>query len=237
MKMNTHYLYTITNNKSGKVYVGQTVNPSRRWKDHQWLSKNKQEQYVHRAMAKYGIDNFQFEVIASCRTQEDADEGEKSLIIQYDSRNPDVGYNLLIGGNTGWLGRKHTSESIAKISASKTGTIPSEESNIKRSQTMKEKCINGWIPKTTFMPGSDAARYWEGKTGPRKGMKNSNETRRKISEANKGREPWNKTVLSKDKIDEIIKLSSNGCSVRRISQLTNLNKPLISKILKNNKVS
>jgi group I intron endonuclease len=127
-------LYKITNLLNDKVYVGQTINAGRRWSDHKWLSKKKPEQYIHRAMNKYGIKNFQFEVIAECKSSSDANETEKQLIIQYDSRNPEKGYNLAPGGETAWntglpaeqqpmYGKHHSEESRKKISESNIGKL------------------------------------------------------------------------------------------------------------------
>ena len=91
-----YYLYIITDKLNNKVYIGQTINEKRRWRAHKSFAKNPEQtgQYIHRAMAKYGINNFIYEIIATCRTQEGADETEKQLIKQYDSRNPIKGYNV-----------------------------------------------------------------------------------------------------------------------------------------------
>lgn len=97
-----HYLYRITNQINKKVYIGQTNKPDYRWYQHRSYAKgNKPQQYIHRAMAKYGIENFIFDVIAGCLSQEDTDETESILIIQYNSRNKDHGYNLMVGGSHG----------------------------------------------------------------------------------------------------------------------------------------
>lgn len=94
-----HYLYRITNGINGKMYIGRTVNPNKRWKAHQRDSQRIiKPQYIHRAMEKYGIVNFTFEVIAQSLTQDDANWTEEQLIKQYDSRNHDKGYNLAPGG-------------------------------------------------------------------------------------------------------------------------------------------
>lgn len=128
-----YFMYKISQISSGKIYIGQTVRPNRRWKDHQWHAKNKQEQYIHRAMAKYGIDDFIFEVVATCRTKEDANEIEDELIIQYNSR--DFGYNVARGGalaawNAGlakelqpMYGKLHSQQTREKISKSNMGKI------------------------------------------------------------------------------------------------------------------
>lgn len=96
-----HYLYKITNQLNNKIYIGQTINPEYRWKQHCAYGKQeKSPQYIHRAMAKYGIDNFIFEVLVSSCTREDADEVEKILINQYNSQNKEFGYNIKPGGMT-----------------------------------------------------------------------------------------------------------------------------------------
>lgn len=130
--MKKFYLYIVTNSINGKVYIGQTVNHKRRWKDHKWLALNKQEQYLHHAMRKYGIDKFTFEVIVTCNNQENANETEKILIEQYKSRDKQFGYNIAPGGDPAWnrglpkeqqpmFGKHHSKESKLKSSISNTG--------------------------------------------------------------------------------------------------------------------
>src|ERR1035437_8468211 len=99
-----HYLYKITDTLNNKVYIGQTVNEKRRWCAHKLFAKNPEKtgQYIHRAMSKYGIDNFTYEVIACCKNQEDTDETEIQLIEQCQSRNKKFGYNLAPGGGFIW---------------------------------------------------------------------------------------------------------------------------------------
>ncbi len=96
-----HYLYRIFHEEKNKNYIGQTKDDKRRWKQHQYYANKlvKSSQYIHRAMKKYGIDKFEFEIIACCKTQKDANETEKILINQYDSRNKEKGYNIEMGGN------------------------------------------------------------------------------------------------------------------------------------------
>lgn len=98
-----HYLYRIINQLNNKVYIGQTNNPDYRWYQHRSYAgnKNKHKQYIHYTMAKYGSENFLFEVIAICLTQEDTNDTESVLIKQYNSRDKNFGYNLMIGGSYG----------------------------------------------------------------------------------------------------------------------------------------
>ncbi len=110
-----HYLYKITNTENKKVYIGQTNNPILRWSQHKSNAKyNRGQQVITRAISKYGADKFEFEVIATCLTQLNADEMEALIIIQYDSCNPIKGYNIAAGGNT----TPRTYDMLQKISKS-----------------------------------------------------------------------------------------------------------------------
>lgn len=92
--MNCYYIYQIMNMITGLSYIGKTKNkPERRWSKHLWMADNRPVQYVHRAMAKYGIDNFTFDVIAVTKSLEDLDELEAQLISQHKTLSPN-GYNL-----------------------------------------------------------------------------------------------------------------------------------------------
>lgn len=93
-------LYRITNKINGKIYIGQAADLSKRWSDHRRAVRlNKPTQTIHYAMIKYGLDNFEFEVIASCTTQDDANFTETQLVEQYQSHvSTDKGYNVTLGG-------------------------------------------------------------------------------------------------------------------------------------------
>lgn len=137
-----HYLYKIIDMLNNKVYIGQTIDVHGRWRAHKSYAKNPEKtgQYIHRAMAKYGVENFMIEIIATCRTQENADETENLLIKQYNSRNDKYGYNLLIGGSYGG----HSEETKKKMSESHMGEknpnygkSASEETRLKMSNRRK----------------------------------------------------------------------------------------------------
>lgn len=93
-------LYKITNKINNKNYIGQAQDYQHRWADHKRaVLLNKPTQIIHHALIKYGLDNFEFEVIASCKTQEDANETETQLVAQYNSFVGDgYGYNATYGG-------------------------------------------------------------------------------------------------------------------------------------------
>jgi len=97
-----HYLYKIVNIINKKVYIGQTINPIKRWAGHKRQSNSiKSKQVISKAIHKYGIDNFIFEVIAACKSYEDANFLEEYLIIQYNCLiSNGNGYNIALGGET-----------------------------------------------------------------------------------------------------------------------------------------
>lgn len=84
------YIYKITNKVNNKSYIGYTTNPQARWEGHR---HNQGSKLVFQAIKKYGIDNFEFKVIA-----EDTVDNEQKYIEQYNTIAPN-GYNITEGGN------------------------------------------------------------------------------------------------------------------------------------------
>jgi group I intron endonuclease len=92
------YFYRITNLINKKVYIGQSVDPTSRWRAHRRDSAEPKVP-IQFAIKKHGAHNFEFEVIASCKTQDDANETETELVRQYDSFVTNgKGYNATHGG-------------------------------------------------------------------------------------------------------------------------------------------
>lgn len=93
-------IYKITNLINHKVYIGQSANIEQRWKEHRKNINSKRLYHypLYRALRKYGVDNFSFEVIEECK-KEELNSLEKQYIKQYDSIAP-RGYNCTFGGET-----------------------------------------------------------------------------------------------------------------------------------------
>ena len=89
---NVRGIYKVTNKINGKVYIGQSVDIGRRWREHMTA---KDDIYFHKAIQKYGVENFEWEVIEQCK-KKDLDEREIYWIEYYDSFNK--GYNCTKGG-------------------------------------------------------------------------------------------------------------------------------------------
>lgn len=88
-------IYKITNTINNKVYIGQSVNIHRRWRQH--INRaGRDNMPLHNAIYKYGKDNFLFEVIEEC-TIDLLDSMEQKWIQYYNSIIP-YGYNISSGG-------------------------------------------------------------------------------------------------------------------------------------------
>lgn len=89
-------IYKITNLTNNKVYIGQSRNIQQRFATHRSRAFNQNSEdynkYLYRAIRKYGLDNFSFEVIEQCSIEQ-LNEKEKYWIIYYNAENSDFGYN------------------------------------------------------------------------------------------------------------------------------------------------
>lgn len=82
-------IYKITNRLNNKSYIGQSICIEKRWENHK-CKNGKSEYPLYRAFRKYGIENFDFEILEECLERE-LSERELFYIRKYDSvRN---GYN------------------------------------------------------------------------------------------------------------------------------------------------
>lgn len=171
-------VYKITNHINGKVYIGQSINIKVRWKDH-INSLNRGDSsctLLQRAWNKYGQENFSFEVLELCN-KDMLDQIEIKYIELYDSCNK--GYNIESGGNA----NKHLSEETKrKIGNANRGRKMSKETLQKMSESRM------------------------GEKNPMYGQTHSEEARKKISKAHKGK-PGHPTS---DETKELIRRANVG---------------------------
>ena len=111
-----NYIYCYTNKQNGKKYVGQTNNIKRRYKQHKDdsfanYSDARYNQAIHCAIRKYGLDNFDFEIleVLENKTSEEVNERETYWIREKNSLAPN-GYNLKA---TGEANRGRNSSSLS----------------------------------------------------------------------------------------------------------------------------
>ena len=114
-------VYLITNLINNKKYVGISNDIKQRWHAHVCAAKNENyNEYhtpLHRAIRKYGIENFSLQVLEEIEDYCQIDEYEKKWIQYYNSYNE--GYNQTPGGKT-VFGEDHhhaalTNEEVANI--------------------------------------------------------------------------------------------------------------------------
>lgn len=187
-------IYKITNKANSKIYIGQSHNVEERWKRHKKRTHN---EHLKKAFAKYGIENFLFEILISfeenSETQNNLNTYEKLFIEQFDSTNPNKGYNKKEGGSKG----KFTEETKKKLSEIMMGHTLSEETKQKISETLTGK---QHTEETKLLmseqrkghPVSEETRKKISKS--EKGKIVSEETRRKIREKGKGRKHSEETI-------------------------------------------
>jgi group I intron endonuclease len=95
-------IYKAENNINHKVYIGKSIlTMEDRRRDHLYRARTGQGTYLHKAIKKYGAENFTWTVIEECSNKEQLAELEKKYIAEYKSNNPEFGYNLTTGGDGG----------------------------------------------------------------------------------------------------------------------------------------
>ena len=102
------YCLTFPNNKK---YVGMTYDCEKRWDN----GKGYHGSPFYEEIKKFGWHNIKREILYSNLSVEEANEMEKLVIKDFETQNPEKGYNIARGG--GYAGR-HTEEAKEKISRS-----------------------------------------------------------------------------------------------------------------------
>ena len=125
-----HSIYLIQNNKNLKIYIGQSVKPKNRWVAHKYiartitdplLKRRENPSIIHFAIAKYGEENFIFNIIEEFERQEECNDAEIFWISFFQSSKKEFGYNVRAGGKvaSGWEmpleQREKISKSLEKI--------------------------------------------------------------------------------------------------------------------------
>ena len=115
-----YIVYKHTNNINGKVYIGITSTSlgKRSGKDGTNYRKNT---LFYRAIEKYGWDAFSHEIIEDGMSLEDAAKAEVALISKYNSTNPQFGYNISSGGESGHSGCRMTIDERTRRSEMMSG--------------------------------------------------------------------------------------------------------------------
>lgn len=198
-----YHIYCIKNRINGKTYIGQSKEYKKRWKAHIHTPSNA---HLARAFKKYGIENFDFELLLCTFGLENANYFEKMLIAEYNTFYD--GYNLTKGGD-GASGVSVPEERRKKISDSQKG----------------EKCIL-WGKK-----GEDCHNYGEnngmygifGKSHPKFGYELKPESMQSMRDKKSvyRYEQYTKDgvfVAGYDMMHEVVLAGFTACSVSKVCQ-------------------
>jgi group I intron endonuclease len=91
-------VYLVINKINGKMYIGQTIYSLEfRRAAHEYLSLRKDKVMFHRALKKYGKENFEWIVLEECMGIDILNFREQCYIIEFGTLVP-YGYNLSSGG-------------------------------------------------------------------------------------------------------------------------------------------
>lgn len=227
-----HSIYRITNQINSKSYIGQSINPYRRWNKQHIYNTNRVKngaklgdnniQLIHLKIAEYGIENFEFQILEEVDTQKDANLREEHWAEKYSSYAP-AGYNIQKCGeykppseetkrkiSEAQIGKKISNATREKLRQINLGKILSEEHKKAISEGMKNSEVEN---KGQFIKGQKA---------PTKAFK-------------KGHVPWNtgksgykvpalskaklgKTKYTMEQILEMKRLKMIGHSYRAIAR-------------------
>jgi group I intron endonuclease len=163
-------IYGWYNTKSEKWYVGQTIDEEGRFKRHIYNAINKKDKtYFHRAIRKYGLDNWVYCVLEDNILRDNLNMREMYWVEEFDSFYN--GYNLTAGG-----GNTIFSEEVKE---KLKGKIRSEETRKRISNACKGKHLSDETKEKL-------SKAHKGQIPWNKGKCLSDEHREKISEAKKG---------------------------------------------------
>ena len=147
-----------------------------------------------KAIEKYGKENFSCKILKECVSEEDLNLSEKQFILEFSASNSDDYYNIASGG----LG--HTCEPWNK------------GKHIEISDKAREALERG-----RHLPSSEKQKAVL--ASMRKGIDVSEETRKKLSEAQKGKVCVNNGVVNKYvKLSDSYEMISCGWSRGRLSK-------------------
>lgn len=192
MKLKICCIYKITS-PTGRIYIGQTIDWSRRQNHYKYFRGNTKSMAVVRSINKHGWDNHEKEVLHECLPEE-LNDLEIYYIELYQTFNSKYGMNLRTGGNGNFIVSDETRKKLSishlgQVAWSK-GLTTKDDPRLIRSEEFKKNVSERMMGKQIFLGGTQ-----------------TEETRKKISNTMKGREF---TEEHKNNLSESKKGEKNG---------------------------
>lgn len=176
-----NYIYKITNNITGKSYIGFTSkNPKERFKTHCNAAKSGSETHFHRAIRKYGEDVWSISILET--------SSDKNFLLEkredYHIKSHTNLYNMAPGGKGGDLSQFIDYKNLPKNKGGYkiVGRRVSEEGRKKISEAAKKRKTKS----SDYFTEESIAKMRDANLGKPK----SEEAKRKMSEAAKNRQKF-----------------------------------------------
>ena len=241
-RLDTFYIYEITNNLNGKTYIGKRKCPNNLtpWTDSDYMGSGL---YIQASENKYGIENFSKKILAICHSVEIENLLEIHFITVYKNEGK-AEYNIAKGGEGGsWYYMTDEQKEQASKNLSVAQKHPelrqkysnirkewwenheiSEEEHKRRSASHKGKKLSEEHKQKISLKSKSRIKTYEEIEKTRQkllGRKLSEEHKQKISESKKGIEPSNKG--SKWYTNGIVSVMRNECPEGFWEGVTNKN--------------
>lgn len=195
-------VYCHTNLVDQKKYVGWTSKSmEERWNEHVYTSSKGYNNYFQNAIRAHGVENWRHEVLEICDSMINVKLRETFWIKEQRSYHLEHGYNLTFGGD-GVCGHtfKHSEETKRLISERTKAALVGKVLGHSHSTETRKKISEGRLRGKKHEPMSQETR--EKISNALKGRKASEESKKKMSEAQMGKHSISHSEETKAKISK-----------------------------------
>lgn len=166
-------IYLITNKNTGQMYVGQSINIQKRFREHR-RAQDFGHSRIDNAINKYGAENFSFEIVMTIENDtEKLNDAEREWIAILNTYEDNFHYNLTPGGD---FNPMKAPEIAAKVSKAVSG-----ENNPMYAKRGKDHPTFG--RKHTPEAKAKMSKAKSGENNPMYGKKHSEDAMIKMSRA------------------------------------------------------
>jgi group I intron endonuclease len=198
---------------NNKIYIGKTkYELSKRIKQHINKSNKGSNLLFHKAIKKYGIKNFKWEILKEFKNIDELNKFEIEIIEELNSTNSKLGYNIALGGNGGNTitnnpRKKELSENVSKFHKNKKLTQEHKDKISKGNKNVSRN--NSHLHTKTIIEKRTITRLKNKKTWTL-----SQESKDKISKGNKNKSKPPRTKEHLDKLAESNRTIDKSAKIR-----------------------